>query len=474
MQSNSNSRASLLSGLRTGGVRSASQPSIVPHTAAVGGSFNVPRFASFSQPQFPDDEADELADMINYNMSLNGNHRMMHQQPVTASAADGVGNRFQQQQQQAFMRQMAAQRNPMNGMAANMELQMMQMELMKLQAIQQAQQVQQYQAELMAQAQREQQQQQHRAQNPNQIQRGAPGRRGSAYNEPATAGPTNVSFDLRGPTQNGRSNLPDPYGAHDEMQVPMTAALGGKFGSRPVLSALNPNASVFTLRTDNDEPPTPKTATAMAHGRTTVISGGTSLGAAASSAPPPTPTAAMPTKSDSASSWRRGGTPNGAAERSTARSPSIKLTPPASNDSAPSPLRSRPSPLRFGEQGLAGAPRVDVESGTESDADSYTSDLAQYTAASASDQERDSSPSTPPSAGSSAGSLTREEASKRLYEGLGMGKPTTTQVPPVHVPVRVLSKVLRQPSGPPASVDELGPLNFARRLQQLAAVNSDF
>ena len=38
-----NSRASLLAGLRTGGVRSVSGP--VPHTASPAGTFNVPRYA---------------------------------------------------------------------------------------------------------------------------------------------------------------------------------------------------------------------------------------------------------------------------------------------------------------------------------------------------------------------------------------------------------------------------------------------
>lgn len=476
MQAHSNSRASLLSGLRTGGVRSASQPSIVPHTAAVGGSFNVPRFASYtSQPSFEDDEADELVDMVNYNMSLNAGHRMMHQQPVTASAADGVGNRFQQQQQQAFMRQMGAQRGNTNGMANmdSVQLQMMQMELMKLQAIQQAQQVQQFQAELLAQAQRQQQAQSH-------SQRVPSGRRGSAFNEPATAGPTNMSFDIRGAPQNSRSNFPDVYGHEEVQQVPMTAALGGKFGGRPVLSALNPNASVFTLRGDLDEPGTPKTPTATTHGRTTVISGGTSLGAPSGApsgaSPAPSPTVSTPTKSDSATSWRRGPSAGNAPVRPAGSSPSIKLTPPAGDaGSAPSPLKSRPSPLRFSDDGHAafGSSHVDVESGTESDADSYVSDLAQLTGASVSDHERDSSPSTPPSAGSSTSSLTREEASKRLYEGLGMGKPSM-HVPPVHVQAKPLSKVLRQPVGPPASVDELGPRNFAARQMKMMVSAIEF
>lgn len=132
----------------------------------------------------------------------------------------------------------------------------------------------------------------------------------------------------------------------------------------------------------------------------------------------------------------------------------------------PSPLRQRPSPLRFNDANN-GHFRAEAE-GSEPDFDSYASGMAQLAASagSASDGERDSSPGTPPSAGSS-NSLTREEASKRLYEGLGVGRPVQVHVPPVQIPVKQLvSQVLRQPRGPPASVDELGPRNFAMRMQK--------
>ncbi|KAH7100659.1 hypothetical protein BKA62DRAFT_800055 [Auriculariales sp. MPI-PUGE-AT-0066] len=476
MQSNSNPRSALLSGLRTGGVRSASQPSIAPHTAALGGSFNVARHPSFASHQtYYEDEADELADMVNYGMHLNagnGNHRMM---PATAGPLDG-GNRFQQQQQVAFLQQMAAQRsmNSMNGMgipnlsAADPMQQLMQLELMKLQALQQAQQ-QQYQVELLAQNQLQQQLQQQQQQQ--QTQR-APSRRASTFGEPATAGPGQTSFDLRGSAQFTREG----FGL--DQDVPKTAALSGKFGGRPVLSALNPNATVFTM-SNGDEPGTPKTAT-PGNARTTVISGGTSLGGISTTAHVNTiPTPATPSKSDSASSWRRpSAVTNGNSPLTPTRtsggmfsSPTPRLNSGVDDTMAPSPLRQRPSPLRLNK----GSPRADAEGSTsESDLDSYASDMAQLTvsASSASDNERDSSPGTPPSAGSS-NSVSREEASKRLYEGLGVGRPVQIHVPPVHVPVKQqAAQVLRQPRGPPASVDELGPRNFAARIQKRLAMSA--
>jgi len=435
MSTGTNSRASLLAGLRTGGVRSATQPT-VPQTAAPGGSFNVPRFASYSAQHIPEEEADELADMVSHTMHLNGSRRM--HQPVTASAADGVGNRFQQQQQAALLRQFAVQRAAMNGMSvgamgvdpqlqaqAQLQMQVMQMEMLKLQALQQAQQVQNYQAELMAQAQR--QHTQHR--------------NGS---RPATAGPANISFASLMP-----QNQTDEYQAngYDESSIPMTAALGGKFGAR---SGLNPNANVFTSRVDMGE--SPKTA-AIPNGRTTVISGGTSLGANMT-----------PSKSDSALSWRRSG-PAPVNGRSVSGAPLVKGGLNGNDSAGPQGFRARPQPLLF--NGVSGAvPTVsienaDLEEGSESD-NSFSSDLAQSTAINGVDLEgsAESSPSTPPSAGSMSA---REEASKRLYEGLGIGRPVHhATVPPAQV--RQVSQPVRQPRGPPASVDELGARNFASRL----------
>ena len=93
-----NPRASLLAGLRTGGVRSVSGP--IPHTAAPTGTFNIPRIITPNQEDnfYPPEEEDELSNMMSQNLYIqNGRAR---QAPLTA-AVDGIPNRFQQQQQQS-------------------------------------------------------------------------------------------------------------------------------------------------------------------------------------------------------------------------------------------------------------------------------------------------------------------------------------------------------------------------------------
>jgi hypothetical protein len=63
----------------------------------------------------------------------------------------------------------------------------------------------------------------------------------------------------------------------------------------------------------------------------------------------------------------------------------------------------------------------------------------------------------------------REEATKKLYEGLGIGRPApVAPAVPVTVPQRVLSQPVRQPRGPPSGADELGPRNFATRIRRKA------
>lgn len=93
-----NNRASLLSGLRTGGVRSTSMSA--PHTAALGGSFNIPRFTSTSI-QYPvfaeEDEMDEVGELFSQNMYINNQATV---RPLTA-AVDGPNNRFAQHQMAA-------------------------------------------------------------------------------------------------------------------------------------------------------------------------------------------------------------------------------------------------------------------------------------------------------------------------------------------------------------------------------------
>ena len=91
-----NPRASLLAGLRTGGVRSASgSVPNVPHTAAPAGTFNIPRIIAPNQEDnlFPPEEEDELPNMMSQNLYIQNTRP--RQAPVTA-AVDGIPNRFQQ------------------------------------------------------------------------------------------------------------------------------------------------------------------------------------------------------------------------------------------------------------------------------------------------------------------------------------------------------------------------------------------
>lgn len=140
-----NPRASLLAGLRTGGVRSNS--SSIPHTAAPGGSFNVnpPRFVSNSQCiNFPQEEdVDEIGDLSRHNHQMfTGGANM--QVPMTA-AVDGPGNRFSQHQQMNVSRGMNPHSAPFNPAVNNiqapspyvqsqaLQMQLMQLEIMRLQ-----------------------------------------------------------------------------------------------------------------------------------------------------------------------------------------------------------------------------------------------------------------------------------------------------------------------------------------------------
>ncbi len=84
-----------------------------------------------------------------------------------------------------------------------------------------------------------------------------------------------------------------------------------------------------------------------------------------------------------------------------------------------------------------------------------------------------SSPTTPRSSASSneIPLSPREEASKKLYEGLGIGRSSSAS-PEHHVVSvvnhRMVSQPTRQPRGPPSGADELGPKNFATRIRRKA------
>ncbi|KAH8106232.1 hypothetical protein BXZ70DRAFT_426673 [Cristinia sonorae] len=444
-----NSRASLLSGLRTGGVRSTSGPmGNVPHTAAPTGTFNVPRHPSavYNGALYSAEEEDELADMVSHNLYINNANRM--QQPMTA-AVDGSANRFAQQQGMAAP--MSPYINSQNqAQLQALQLQMMQVEIARLQALQ----AQQYQAELMAQAQRQ------------RVPQQQPLRRSTVgFVPPATASPTQGSFDFRAAPANTQvrraqqaEQLRARLGFSGEEQVPMTAALNGKFGMRAGYTAYDSEEDDFSSNMRNP-PATPS--------YTTVISGGTSLGGVASANSNNSNSNAVPSKSDAAVSWRRGTTNNSVLKTRTSSAPLVKVTPPPSERVSPppasSPIKTRPTPLTFinaSAEALASA--VIVNDGTDGDDSSSVSSRS------------GSSPSTPRSA-SSIGEMPplspREEASKKLYEGLGIGRPaptTITVVAPTPAVQRLVSQPLRQPKGPPSNNDELAPKNFATRSRRKA------
>jgi hypothetical protein len=336
MQSNPpTTRASLLAGLRTGGVRSASSPlANIPHTAAPSGSFNIPRSSSTDFPS------------------------------SFTAAVDAPNNTFSHQQ--SGMNPNSAPFSPQVQVHA-LQMQVMQLEILRLQH---AMQTQNYQAELFA-----QQQSQNR-------------RTTIGFNPPATAGPTHATFDLRAATvsaQMRRANhaeqLKSQLGLTSTTSdhLPMTAAIGGKFACRTTGA---PNITRF----DEDIPPLPQTP-----GGTTVISGGTALGNLPSTNSTGTLTPnTTPSKSDSAVSWRRGGNNNsvlsGINNNRTLSSPSVKITPPPADRVSPplaernspppaTPLtKARPVPLRFSPAVSQPLPvlAVDSSSPTDSSGDTTT------------------------------------------------------------------------------------------------------
>lgn len=298
------------------------------------------------------------------------------------------------------------------------------MTLIQCKALQQ--QAQQYQAELIAQSQRQQQQQR------------------ANFRAPMTAGPNVTSFDhrvsavgqLRARAQ--QAEYRSAMGGMEELgPVPMTAAIGGKFASR----GLNPHANAFVaghyneINEDSNSfmtndftagpiPPTPS--------RTTVISGGTSLGS------PP-----ILSKSDAAVSWRRPG--NTSVLRSTSNiNTTVNRYVPSNDESSPT-TKARPQPLKFTTVDSSILPAVSVENVDEDGSSGSTSA---------------SNPTTPPSnLATLAGDV------KKPYESQGLGKQPGAMANSV---IRHVSMPLRQPKGPPSGADELGPRNFATRLRRQA------
>jgi len=386
------------------------------------------------------------------------------------TAVDGPINRFSQFQGNRGMNPNSLPFSPGFPPQAQIQMQMLQLEMMRIQAMQAQQQYQ----EIMAQATLQQHLQ----------TQGRERRTSLGFNPPATAGPTTNSFDLRAATlsaQMRRANQTDQIrsqlsvGSTSDDHVPMTATLGGRFGSRTMSGSLYAPNAIARFDEHGEPPPTLNL--------TTVISGGTFLGHPA----PNTPSAqiATPSKSDAASSWRRGGNNNSVLSANRAvSSPSLKVTPPLSDEDHLSPflhvgnppvslsvLKSRPQPLHFSSTVSQPLPTVAIDTTDETDGEIHSSGSSVKSAASP------SSPTTPRSSTSNEMPLSpREEASKRLYEGLGIGRPVsstpsdggyphlTVSIAPGH---RMVSQPTRQPRGPPSG-DELGPKNFATRIRRKA------
>ncbi|KAG9112305.1 Ribosome biogenesis protein erb1, partial [Ceratobasidium sp. 392] len=465
MQPHGNNRASLLAGLRTGGVRSVSGAN-VPHTAAPGGSFQIPRFASqahgYGNGAIYEDDEDILAAHMQ-QMVFNGNGAMGPRgmmnggAPMTASLADP--NRFQQQQQLMMMQMLQNQgvmgggfNGSLGGLNAEQQALQLQLqnEILMLQAKQQQQQ-QQFQAQILAQAQAQQAQLQAQLQAAQAAQQAQSGltngsrlnpvitRRVSAANAavPSTAGPLQTTFNLgNGPSPRRALSIDQDSGI---MQPPMTASLGGRFGARapslPATTGLNPNAAAFSFgprvsspvkekaeeqfERDGTAPPnnTPQTAT---YASTTVISGGTSLGAQAQASATPAVNAS-PSKANTALSWRRPSvqatttSPPGLTRQLTS-SPPFRDQSPVSASSRDN-SRVRPQPLRFNSglsstveaaQSTPSSPEPDV---VATSADGVQTILVDNGHSTGSRSPVSNSPTTP--VGGEPLPASREEASKR-------------------------------------------------------------
>ena len=311
-------------------------------------------------------------------------------------------------------------------------------------------------------------------------------RTSTSFNPPATAGPTNGSFDLRSATlsaQTRRANQAEllkaqlGLGGGDD-QVPMSAGLGGKFGSRSLSNASPPNK----FSADGGEQNLPLTP-----GYTTVISGGTPLGtplssgfnSSANSSTTNLNASSPPSKSDSVVSWRRGGNNNSVLSGNNravtlSGSLTVRITPPPPDNDTPPPGlsagKARPLPLRFSAAASQPMPVVAID--TSVDGSETIEVELPHSSGSSSQSACSLSPTTSPSSAYGDIPLSpREEAAKKLYEGLGIGRPVpgaaAIQAPPV-VSLRMASQPMRQPRGPPSGADELGPKNFATRIRRKA------
>lgn len=260
-------------------------------------------------------------------------------------------------------------------------------------------------------------------------QRQAPTRVSTGSRIPSTAGPTQTTFDVR-PSM---SQVPSGVEENEYVAPPMTAALGGKFGSRSLPTGLNPNAPTFKLTNEGETAPPPTSSTV-------VISGGVSLGA------PSTPNPSTPSKSDAAISWRRGSNAATTVAPRSGSPPKMlgRQSPPnptssdlVNRDTTTSgPAKYRPQPLRIKEN-QAMLPSVVIEN--EQGMPVYSSGKIPSPTSSSSSSEGQKAVNRGTQPAFSNGALVRH------------------------------SQPLRQPRGPPAGAEEINALNFASRVKRMAS-----
>ena len=276
-------------------------------------------------------------------------------------------------------------------------------------------------------------------------------------NSLATAGPASPTFDIRPNPPVRRPSQAELLkaqlgisGAPLQEQVPMSATLTGRYGSRiPASSIAFPTAPEFP---ENYSPPKHSTL----------------HGLSLRNSPPPHEDLhgtylENPSKPDAAISWRRGSTTNSvlsSLRTASAASPYVKVTPPPGERISPPPAgtsfsKLRPRPLSFVSAGTRNMPIAAVDP----EYDDATSSASSTSLSIPATPSLDAPPLSP-----------REEAAKKLYEGLGFGRPAPPAVPshPPALPQRLVSQPVRQPRGPPSGADELGPKNFASRIRRQA------
>ena len=115
---NTNTRASLLAGLRTGGVRSSMDPS---HTASPGGTFDLRPPSNYRPTSFSED-----TEKFHQNISLDSDVPM-------AVAVDGPINHFSQHQGTRGMNPNSVPFSPGFAPQAHIQMQMLQLEMMRIQ-----------------------------------------------------------------------------------------------------------------------------------------------------------------------------------------------------------------------------------------------------------------------------------------------------------------------------------------------------